>query len=410
MGRTSILMVMGFNVIFALMGFSLSRVSEEAVKNYSLYYTNAAVHNIAASAANIAANQIFFTPNWREGYSNVPFAGGTYSVQVKDLPNRRIQITARATTQGPDETTGAYENKEATIIIVMQPSSFSKFAYYSVVEGGIYWITGDTVWGPFHTQSKLSVSGNPVFYGKVTAKNGLFKSPSSSKPKFYGGFQSGVSINLPSDMNPLEGAAQSGGRYFTSGAEVSLTFNADGTVTWKEGGNPAVTEPLSTFSPNGVIFAKNTNIRIKGTLKGRVTISATGSSGAAKGNVYLDDNIVYSTDPNDPNCDDMLGIAVDNDVIITDNAANNNSINVHASIFCRTGGFTAQNYNTRPVAGTINLVGGIQQYQRGPVGTFSGGTINHGFQKNYRYDMRLMTDLPPFYPTTGSYEILSWYE
>lgn len=157
MGRTSILMVMGFNVIFALMGFSLSRVTEEAVKNYSLYYTNAAVHNMAASAANIAANQIFFTPNWREGYSNVPFAGGTYSVQVKDLPNRRIQITARATTQGPDETTGEYENKTATIIIVMQPSSFSKFAYYSVVEGGIYWITGDTVWGAVsHTIKTIS--------------------------------------------------------------------------------------------------------------------------------------------------------------------------------------------------------------------------------------------------------------
>lgn len=410
MGRSSILMVMGFNVIFAIMGFSLSRVTQEAVKNYSIYYTSASVHNMAASAANVAANQIFFTPNWRDGYSNVPFAGGTYSVQVKDLTNRRIQITARATTTGPDAETGEYENKTATIVIVMQPSSFSKFAYYSVVEGGIYWITGDTVRGPFHTQSKLSVSGDPVFYGKVTTKSGLQKMPSTSKPKFFGGFQSGVSINLPSDMSPLKAAAQSGGKYFSSGADVYLTFNADGTVTYQEGASPPVTELLSTFAPNGVIFGENTNIRMKGTLKGRVTVSTTGSSGLGKGNVYLEDDIVYSKNPTDPDCDDMLGIAVDNNVIVTDNAANNSNINIHASMFCRTGGFTAQNYNTRPVAGTINLVGGIQQYQRGPVGTFSGGSINHGFQKNYNYDLRLMTDLPPFYPTTGSYEILSWYE
>jgi hypothetical protein len=410
MGRSSILMVMGFNVIFALVGFSLSRVTQEAVKNYSIYYTNANAHNIAASAANIAANQIFFTPNWREGYSNVPFSGGTYSVQVKDLANRRIQITARGTTTGPDAETGEYENQTATIIIVMQPSSFSKFAYYSVIEGGIYWISGDTVRGPFHTQSKLTVAGEPVFYGKVTAKNGLKKDPSSSKPKFYGGFQSGVSINLPSDMSPLKSSAQTGGKYFSSGAEVSLTFNADGTVTYQEGANPPMTEPLSLFAPNGVIYAENTNIRMKGTLKGRVTVSATGSSGLAKGNVYLDDDIVYSKDPKDPECDDMLGIAVDNNVIVTDNAANNDDINIHASMFCRTGGFTAQNHSTRPIAGTINLVGGVQQYQRRPVGTFSGGSINHGFQKNYDYDLRLMTDLPPFYPTTGSYEILSWFE
>jgi len=58
----------------------------------------------------------------------------------------------------------------------------------------------------------------------------------------------------------------------------------------------------------------------------------------------------------------------------------------------------------------LNLRGGVQEYQRGAVGMFSGGTITHGFQKNFRYDQRLMVDLPPFYPTTGSYEILSWYE
>lgn len=410
MGRSSILMVIGFNIIFALMGFSLSRVSGEAVKNFSIYYSSTIVHNVAASAANIAAHQIFFTPNWREGYSNVPFAGGTYSVQVRDLPSRRIQITSRAVTGSPSQATGEYEDKSATIVIVMQPSSFAKFTYYSQVEGGIYWVTGDTVWGPFHTQSKLTVSGSPVFYGKATTRKGLFKNPSSSQPKFYGGYQSGVSIDLPSDINPLKETAISGGRYFSSGADVNLTFNADGTVTWQEGANPPVTESISTFAPNGVILAENSNVRMKGTLKGRVTVSASGSSGMGKGNVYLDDDIVYSKPPTDPHCDDMLGIVVDNNVIVTDNAANNSNINIDASIFCRTGGFSAENHSTRPISGAINLSGGIQQYQRGAVGTVSGGSITHGFQKNYRYDIRLMTDLPPFYPTTGSYEILSWYE
>ena len=409
MGKSSILMVMGFNVIFALMGFSLSRVSSEALKNYAIYYTTSQVHNVSQSAANVACNQIFFTPNWRDGYSNVPFGGGSYSIQVKDLPNRRIQVTARATMQGPSSTTSSYEDKTSTIVIVMQPSSFSKFAYYSMIEGSIYWLTGDTVWGPIHTQDKLRVSGKPVFMGKATAKGGLYKNPSSSKPEFHGGFQSGVSLTMPSDMSPMKGAAQTGGHY-VSGMDVSLTYNADGTITYQEGAAAPQTVPLSTYAPNGVIVVEGGNVRMKGTLSGRATVGVLKGGVANKGQVWLDDDVKYNTDPSDPACDDMLGIAADEDIWVTDNAANNSNITIHASMFSKNGGFGAENYSTRPIAGTINLVGGVQQYQRNAVGTFSGGSINHGFQKNYKYDNRLLTDLPPEYPTTGSYEIISWYE
>jgi hypothetical protein len=101
-------------------------------------------------------------------------------------------------------------------------------------------------------------------------------------------------------------------------------------------------------------------------------------------------------------------------VIITDNANNDNpatGVNIQASILSRSGGLTADNYNHRPVSGTLTLLGGVQQYQRGPVGTFnSSNVIDHGFQKNYRYDNRLMIGSPPLYPTTGTYEVLSWYE
>ena len=409
MGRTSLMMVMGFSAIFAFMGFNMTHISNEAVKNFVIYRAKTQAHNIASSAANVACNKIFFTPNWREGYNNVPFAGGRYFVQVRDLAERRIQVTARATYSGPNDTTGLYEEKQSIITVVMQPSSFSKFAYYSEVEGGISWITGDTVWGPFHSEQKITVSGSPVFYGKVTSRMGLHKSPASSKPEFYGGYQSGVSIKLPNDMNPMEEAAADGGHCVT-GKDLTLEFHADGTVTYQEGGDPPQTTLLSSYAPNGIICVDGGNMRVKGVVHGHVTLSALGSSGAGKGNVFIDDDLVYSKNPQDPECSDLLGIAVDNNVWVTDNAANNNNINIHATIFCRTGGFGAENYNTRPVAGSINLTGGIQQYQRNAVGTYSGSTVNHGFLKNYRYDERMMTDLPPFYPTTGSYEIVSWYE
>jgi len=401
MGRMSLFLVIGFNILFGLMGFNLSRVSIDAVENHVQYYSSTQAHNIAASAANLACNQIFLNSSWRSGYSAVPFSDGEFDVRIEDVAGSRVRVSAR----------GEYGGETASISILFGPSSFAKFAYYSVVEGGIYWITGDTVWGPWHSESKMTVHGDPVFYGKATMRIGLFKNPSSSEPKFYGGFETGVSVELPNDMSELIAAAQAGGRYYTE-TDLWLTFNANGTVTYKTASaGPETTATIAAFAPNGVILANKGNLHIKGTVNGRVTVAATGSSGGGYGNVILDDDIVYAQDPFSTSCDDILGICSENSVVIANNAANNSNINVHGSIFCRTGGFTAADYNTRPISGTIRLVGGIQQYQREPVGQFqSGSVIIHGFQKNYRYDERLMTDEPPFYPRTRKLEILSWYE
>ena len=61
-------------------------------------------------------------------------------------------------------------------------------------------------------------------------------------------------------------------------------------------------------------------------------------------------------------------------------------------------------------AGTLKVLGGIIQNARGPVGTFnsSTGEMITGYSKNYTYDPRLASNPPPYYPTTGQYERLSW--
>jgi hypothetical protein len=210
-------------------------------------------------------------------------------------------------------------------------------------------------------------------------------------------------------MNPMKGAAQAGGR-FVSAKDLVITLNADGTVTYKEGTDPEQTVPLTTYAPNGVVVVEGGNVRMKGTLKGRLTIGVLKNGVSGKGQVWLDDDVVYSKSPTDPECDDMLGIAADEDIWVADNVPNKTDINIHASMFSKNGGFGAENYSSLPICGSINLTGGIQQYQRNAVATLSGGIVNHGFNKNYKYDNRLMTDLPPEYPTTGSYEIVSWYE
>jgi hypothetical protein len=147
---------------------------------------------------------------------------------------------------------------------------------------------------------------------------------------------------------------------------------------------------------------------------GRVTLAALGDASLKQGNIYIENDIRYATDPRKGETSNILGLIAENNVIIEDNAANNSDVVIQASIFCRNGGLTAENYGSRPVSGILDLLGGIIQYKRGAVGTFSssGGkpVIKTGYHKNYRYDDRFYLDSPPYYPWTGNYQIVSWIE
>lgn len=406
MGRSSLIMIMGFSLALLMFGSNISKVSSSAMDNYIYYYNSSMAHAIAASGINLAARSLYDNSSWRGGFSNKQFGAGRFSVTVLDLGSGRLRVTSTAT----------FSNITRTVSCVLQPSCFSRFGYYSVVEGGIWWISGDTVWGPMHTQDNLSVAGMPVFMQRASSLKAIayYTSSKVDKPQFMGGYQSGLNISLPSDLNPLLTAA-AGGRKFTGPDSVYLVFQSDGTVRWRQGAKSADSvKALSTFAPNGVIYASGTDVHVKGTLNGFVTIGAGGTTGNSKqGNIYIDSSLTYASDPLKGDSNDLLGLVAENNILIADNTANNaKDIKIQASTFCRSGGFTAENYDSRGVEGTIRLLGGVIQNTRGAVGTFSGSPpkIVSGYQKNYLYDLRLLSEAPPFFPTTGQYEIVSWFE
>ena len=318
----------------------------------------------------------------------------------------RIQLT----------TTANYDTKTYTIKILLQPSLFSKFAYYSDNEpSNINWVTGDTVWGPYHSNTKMYVSGNPVFNGKATTLNGLVKANNNDKPQFNGGYETGISITMPSDLTTLKGKAQQagGGFYWATTADVYMNFNANGTVTYRAGTSGAwTTVSLATLSgTNKVILIDGGNLRIKGKVNGQVTIAALGASGSTtKGGVYIDSSISYVDNPLVGASDDMLGVVATNDILITDNANNETAagVTIQGSLFSLAGGFGSQNYDTRPATGSIHLLGGVSQHIRRAVGT--SGSPGTGYKKSYNYDQRMLVTAPPCFPTTGSYEVLEWLE
>ena len=407
-GKATLLLIVGFSLIFLVVSRNFGITSTRAIDNYVDYYKKAVSHNIAVSGANIAANNIFLDPTWdASGYSNIDYQDGTISLDVQQIDPYKniIEITAH----------GNYDGYTDTVKIKLAPSKFSKFAYYSVSEGGTIWWTGnDTVWGPFHTQDYMRAYRHPVFYGKATTKKKLiyYTSQSLDKPYFFGGYQDGVDLPLPADaVDNLESIADDDGLKLSGHDTVYITFDRD-SLRYRYSYNAKNTVVyLPAAAPNGLIFAKDCVVRLKGTVKGQYTLGCSTNMSAGKGTIYLDDNIVFDKDPRIyPTSSDLLGICAENSVYITENAANNSNIDIHGSIYCEKGGFGAQNYDTRPVGGNINLLGGIIQHTRKAVGTFGSGGIKSGYAKRYRYDDRLLVASPPFFPGTGGFEIVSWYE
>jgi len=60
-GKATLLLIVGFSLIFLVVSRNFGITSTRAIDNYVDYYKKAVSHNIAVSGANIAANNIFFS-------------------------------------------------------------------------------------------------------------------------------------------------------------------------------------------------------------------------------------------------------------------------------------------------------------------------------------------------------------
>jgi hypothetical protein len=418
-GRASLFLVLGFSVLFTVYTVNILFTTTRTVDYYAQYYNQTKASEVAQSGATMACNAFFLTQSsssqWSAGYSNVTFDGGTINVGVTFPGSGIVQVTS----------VGSYGNVSDTVQIKLRPSNFAKFGNFYSNVGNVYFATGDTADGPIHFNTTCNVIGNPVFLGKVTCLNGINYGASGSNPKFLGGFQSGVSVslnntatNLASASGPSSGGVVIGGRGSKPYVNVDMTFNSDGSVTYKMQTNSSnnfgsvawstpVTTPLSTLAPNGVILIKQGNVTTRGTVKGNITLAAVSNGASGLGNIYLDNNLVYNTNPKtNPASTDMLGLVAENNIQLNYNSSFGD-VNVMASMLCQNGGLVIQNYSSYPSIHNFKLYGGLSA---ATLNATSDPSITHGFRYNQTYDKRLYDQFPPYFPMTGTYEIISWLE
>ena len=367
------------------------------------------IHQTSLSAMNLAVNKVWDQHINSDNFlvvANACSARGEISIAGMDTVKVKVKSWGYLFDQ---EMNSEKLYADSITAYFSNNMPISQYFWFTTDENGVYWVTGDSVWGPVHTNGILITSGSPVFFNKVTAKLGMSPCPPAGSAKFYGGWEIGVSNDIPTDMSHLINAANMGNGASPVNTKclynlpVTLEFQPDGSIFRTVQGNPADTVMLNDIAPTGAIYS-TAEVRVKGTFNGQTTILTTD-------NIWIDDNLVYADNPLvNPNSDDLLGLVAANNIYVTENAANNSDVQIQACVMSINGSFTAQNYSTRPVSGLLHMTGSIVQKERGPVGTFNSGGIVTGFSKRYRFDSRLGKVSPPNYPFVKSLSLVSWWE
>ena len=162
-------------------------------------------------------------------------------VTVRDASGSTIANVRRTTYVGPTGITSGQYGVHGSIVSVAEDNfgnrvirrgavsqeSFSKYAYFTTIEGNIWFASGDQIWGPVHSNDRIRIySTGAWFHDEVVTGEDVYQ------PQ-YGTFDVGYTENGPTipmpttaDLTALQIQATSGNTSFTgntSGGEGQVT-------------------------------------------------------------------------------------------------------------------------------------------------------------------------------------------
>jgi Tfp pilus assembly protein PilX len=311
----------------------------------------------------------------------------------------------------------------------------------SVSCDNISFITGDKLLGPMHTNDELLTCGTPTFgrnaQDRIESGNG-YRTGCSGSPDFQGTLvpDSGT-IGMPATNATLASVAAAGG-YTFNGSTTIVFGTAPGKISVTNAAAGYSNEPLN-YPGNGVIY-----VATNGTCSPYSALRPSYSSKETP--PFPTTPSAFPPQPNVSGCGDALisgtydtdvTIATQNDIISTGNVIRNSSgdamlgliadgfvrvehdtnqftlsappgdpdcVNVaagdrriDAAILTLLHSFTVDRYYCGNPIGKLTVNGMIAQKFRGAVGKNSGGSVVHGFLKDYVYDPRLAFRSPPHF-------------
>ena len=292
----------------------------------------------------------------------------------------------------------------------------------------------DTLAGPVHTNDEFLICNNPTF-GRTAQDRIEVSAPApghrgsplsgcTDSPNFLGTFNPGSpTLTLPPSNTELRNFAGTTYKFagkttivltgstmtVTNAAKglvnVSMALPANGVIYVDDGsctlpGSTPSTKDYSVADPAGCALAI-----VKGTYSQGLTI-------ASKGDILINGDLTHSANG-------LLGLIADNFVKVYHPAdfgapnydghnattapyipygAFNNNITIEAAILALNHSFLMDNDSWGAPMGTLTIKGALAQKYRGLVSrATTGGTITHGYAKNYQYDDRLAYLTPPHF-------------
>jgi len=355
--------------------------------------------------------------------------GGTYTVHCA-VDTTAVWAVQKAFVL---ECVGKSGDAERRVRQWVSMTSFAQYAMFTDDESNgqfpLWYISGDAVEGRMHTNGTYHIAGNPAFQGKVTsASDHMVGYPNyrvedmsgwpvgGNAPNFTGGAELNAPlVPMPTDLPDLRQQSIFGGLYAAAEMDVELGYagaqaavSAPGWMRFRDHSDPTgdwTSVQISTLQ-NPLFYAEG-DVHIRGVLDGELTV-------ASHNNVRIVDDITYQASDSQgtphPGCDDLLGLVAEKNIIFADTPANGNDLIIDAVLMALDTSITAENYHMGPPRGTLTIWGGLIQKYRGAIGQFRGGSIIHGYQKDYHYDTRVTGRTPPSYPLTGVYEKTAWEE
>lgn len=420
MGRGLLILVSGLIIIVGFIQKSVSeRLSFIPQRTFN-YHHEMDVQNISNSLMELGVRELEKDQDWQAGSSQSNFMGANAELEVftySDYTNNDPNIPSNHDIEDWDQytvllvSTAETQQAKAVTEVAVTKHSFSKYTYFTDYEpSNIYFFDDDVLDGPVHTNGQLRIAGSPTFKGFVSSPN-MWEGHSSydNDPEFEAGsYFNSQEIEMPGSdkLQLLKDEGMNGGLTFNN--EISVEFNNNGTVdiAERQGNNWQSPVNYDLDNYNGVISSSE-KVYAKGTLKGQATLHSAEE-------IEIMGDLTYSSNPqNNSNSSDLLGIVSEGNVVV-DNEAHEDSgsqdLEIHASIMTLDKSFEVEDYSSGSPRGTLTLVGGLQQQERGPVGTFSGGSVQSGFNKSYSYDDRLAQTFPPFYPRVSTFSQVYWKE
>jgi hypothetical protein len=442
-GRASLIMVIGFAVIFAYINFNLARLTNTASEGMIGYNQIAQSRNMANAGANIGLAMLSYKnyPHVNrklstKKYTTGEYAGCGYSVNMDSVGGSEPYLRLRSVSTC---TTYYFTNKARTIPFILQDTvevrydcfskhSFSSLGWMTDNEGNVFFTTGDTLWGKIHSNGNIHVDGSPVFWDKVSTSGKIDPSTKGKDPKIFKVFPPAQGVEekqFPDDFSELQATATNAAATQTLPLFVQLYPGAsadnDGYAIISTGnfiggsGTPVKVDSIKLSDVTNNVIYSSQAISVKGKLDGRLSI-------ASHTDLTIAGNTTYEKPPNvnkpwnDPSnsTKDMLGLVAWNDIVIPDSYTAG-SIAINGALFAKEGSFRADKYNeSHGGEWRINLIGSITQKDRGAVGQTNG----NGYKKSYRYDPRFANDqdsdyFPPAFPSytlIGPPTITSWWE